>query len=629
MPRCSRRVTAAGGFSAPSDWVPPLQDPWLEAELRAATKESLGAEVEAEAALVDALQAQGSSSSSSTEVGSLLAVPLAALARAVDSAGGNALSVAATAATCSRLFCACHVVRAASAARRLERLDRALRFRGHPDFRPALVELDDSVLVDLEAAGDLFELEASQLRALMAQRGPGRPAQEAARALYTLLVDGRPTHPVLTRYSGLWGSDRMVLEPSIMLPLLFNRNPQEASADAFSELRSRLCQLREQVAPAVVLSSAAAEKGQSVAAAAAAAAAAAVLQWAWLQMALRELREPPLPGSSSQVGMLEGLLLLQPSQAQVKLERRRAVALKALQRLRSDALLARLAGSWHLRRGSAPPVKRQLVMAGSQPGPPPMAPVQARPRCQAVANGCEGSGSGGSSKPRRSFGSDGLRGQASLPVLPKRAGAGQPPSPASSLGGRRDPEEADLLAGDFQVRSTSSTAAWTTSEPSRRSHGSLLGASSPTNGSQGSLRKVLGLHQTAAGPVAGRERGGRDAGAEGSHSRSRSSGAGPVLVAAAAASRRAAGAGEQQRRPSAGQRPQSSAERRTVLQAASTTEACMGVAKVDASFGRLAQPRLCAWAFQQPAEPARARPFSAPGGLPWAPAGIPWVTPMR
>ncbi|CAE8686437.1 unnamed protein product, partial [Polarella glacialis] len=98
------------------------------------------------------------------------------------------------------------------------------------------------------AADDVFQLEASQLRSLMAQKTPSEPALEAVRALYLLLVDGRPSHPLLAGYSGIWGSDRIVLDPCILLPLLLSRSPEDASEERVAKLRQHLCHLHESAA---------------------------------------------------------------------------------------------------------------------------------------------------------------------------------------------------------------------------------------------------------------------------------------------------------------------------------------------------------------------------------------------
>mmetsp|Transcript_73959 Transcript_73959/g.130645 ORF Transcript_73959/g.130645 Transcript_73959/m.130645 type:complete len:612 (-) Transcript_73959:35-1870(-) len=611
MPRSSRSL------SAPLDWVRPLPDPFVEAELQAAAKEPLGAEVWAEA------EESGLTNGAAAEVQaitSLLEAPLAALALAIDAVSGGGSDVtgrstAVHAAVSSRFFCAAHVAKAAKAARKVERLDRALRFRGHPDFKPAALELDDEAL-DLEAADDVFDLQASQLRALMAQRGAvGIAAQEAARALFTLLVDGRPTHPVLSSYSGLWGSDRMVLEPSVLLPLLYNRNALEASRDVFARLRTNLCQLRERIAPATIL--AANEEGDE-----GSEAAAALLQWAWLQVAMKELLDSTAGPGTSSLGPLECRLLLQPSKALAKLQKRKTGAMKVLMKIRADPLRASLSDAWRDRR--MPPPRRQLVQDARSS-------QRRRPESGA--------------KSRRGPATEGIRGHRSLPalglgqhLLPSSAEPGSPvagagqknlpslgvmgqpaypvdagsggTSPVSVAGrsrgqGSRSWQSPGQSLSDGQARRTSSglqaSAGSDSTGRSRRGRGEQ-------NSQNISLRKALGLPETAEGNR------------EGSHSRSRSCGGTAPAAAPVAFPSRPQSSTMPRRRAGEGlgaSRPQSSTSQRP--------HASEVAVPSNAARAEPAQ-RVCAWAYPQ----ASQAPSSlATGGLPFAPSGMPWVTPMR
>jgi len=628
--------------SAIGDWVPPLLDPQLEAELQSAAKEPLGAEVEAEVEAAEGIGAVAEEDSSQVTP-LLLAAPLAVLARVADTVTGcsdeSGQALVAVASACPRLFCACHVALACRAARRVERLDLALRFRGHPDFQPAAVELDD-VAVDLEAAVDVYELEASQLRALMAQRAPSFAAQEAARALFTLLVDGRPSHVLLSSYSGIWGSDRMVLDPSVLLPLIYSRNPQDAPKEAITRLRAKLCQLRELVTPANIL----AAKSVATSIDDGSTAASALLQWAWLQVASREILGSSSRSVRSRVRFLECQLLLQPEKARVRLERRRELAQKALEKVRSDPLRAMLIKAWLDRR---PVPRRRLVQVPETQ----IRATQSIPQHR-LPSATEG-------RPRRGPFPPCLQGQRSLPALPQRPAQLQTSvSPTACSGHAANtaassnlPSRSNAAAGwhsqqdamaawqeEGQVGQVAPVRARAASTAALQGHvacpaASCSGAVSSTavpvgcqprrsrgSGSSLSMRKALGLPDAQI-PAARNSSSDGSRDGDGGYSRSRSSGASsakPNIRPQSSSEQRRPGA---KRLPSGPARPLSSAEKRRTPQSQDESGPAVGTM----SSGVPVQQRPCAWAWPQPAS----RPSSAPLSLPFAPPGIPWVTPMR
>jgi len=390
-------------------WEAPLPDTDMEREMARVTALPLGQEAEAEDKLQrarleghssNAIRSQPSASSSqpvfstaksglvrfdldlasgdaregSERVLLLLFTHLPLLARIVDTLVGASPALIAVAATSSRWFCACHLVRVAAMRRRLECLDQALRFRAHPVFEPAEIALDNDV-VDLEAATDLLDLDAQHLRQLMASRSshsgftaaarlPPQAAKMAATALFELLVAGRPASAHFSCNSGIWSQDRRILDPAVLLPLLSRFQRELVSQEAAKRLRVALCGNLGQFAPASVLqddddepggteSRCSDESGDSLAWRIAAA---AVLQWAWVQLAHEEL-DP----RAMQLGALEKALLLQPSLASRRIERRRETVLHSLNALRSD------------------PLQRRLLSAPLEPQLPRRSLVQSKP----------------------------------------------------------------------------------------------------------------------------------------------------------------------------------------------------------------------------------------------------------
>lgn len=329
--------------------MPPIADPHFEAELELAWKQALGREAKEELK-------KAAEPAEAPELRNKLLVALPALARVADFAAGPSGSRAlkSMAACCSRFFTACHLVRLTASVRVLNRLDRALRFHSLPGYLPASVELD-GLLVDLEAAPEIFDLTEEQLRALMVLRPPPVAGVEAAHAIHLLLIEGRPTHPLLAGFSGSWTSDRMVLDPSLLQPLLA-RKAQDASADNLVRLRHSLCTWREEVLPSSILQSSSSsqvpiEPGTELEVVSnARLAAAAVLQWAWLQVTMKELRDTLARApNSEQLGVLEQLMLLQPRLTLAKIERRRVVVEQAVEKLRNEPLFVALRGVWRER----------------------------------------------------------------------------------------------------------------------------------------------------------------------------------------------------------------------------------------------------------------------------------------
>lgn len=383
------RGSMAGSTKFLGAWEPPLPDPFFEAELERIAGLPLGPEVDAEAALAfdkaadvaGQVPAPAQASAAGTEAtGNTLGPPapqcwdatpkssplrrflleLSLVARVLGivagvPAGANA-AIAATdlivvAGVSTRFFCAGHLLRIAVVARKLARLDRALRFRAHPQFQPADVVLDD-IEVDLEMATDLMELEARDLCALRAEKVPRPGAIMAAQALSEILLAGAPSHRMLTGYKGIWTSDRLIFDPNLLLPLLGRLGRSDTTQIALLRVRSALCAHGMQLTPAGILAEidgrhailnndgaecpilikdhcTAAPRSQM-----ACTAAAAVVQWAWFQVAFQEL--------ACSAGVLEKALLLQPNLAARRLERQRTSILAKLVRLRSDPLHMRL-----------------------------------------------------------------------------------------------------------------------------------------------------------------------------------------------------------------------------------------------------------------------------------------------
>ena len=154
-------------------------------------------------------------------------------------------------------------------------------------------------------------------------------------------------------------------------------------------------------------------------------AAAALLQWAWVQVADRELEAPP-------VGALERALLLHPGIVARRLERLRAPAARAVEFLRADALFAGLLqaslerrfaqhASWRAARARAAEREAEraaLACSGGVPRKPP----------RMLVSGAD------VRAPRRAD---------SLPALHARhASASRPPSSSSAVGAAPRPRDA-------------------------------------------------------------------------------------------------------------------------------------------------------------------------------------------
>jgi len=323
------------------------------------------------------------------------------------------------------------------------------------------------------------------------------------------------------------------------------------------------------------------------------------------------------------LGPLECRLLLQPSKALAKLQKRKASATKALLKLRADPLRVKLSEAWRERRM---PPRRLLVQEDAQSS---QWRSQRRPES--------------SSKTRRGPAPEGIRGMGhrSLPVL----GLGQSLLPSSgeaqgtgaknlpSLGAvgtqlhpslaslDAHPSLASLDAGSGNASPLSAAGRSRASQGSqaRRVATGLQASASESAGrsrrgcsEQISLRKALGLPEAAEGHR------------EGSHSRSRSCGG--IAQAARVAVPNRPQSSTTQRRSDAGlfaSRPQSSAGQRA-------PQAATGTLGAGATSSSEPARRVCAWAYPQASQASQGppKPMSA-GGLPFAPSGMPWVTPMR
>jgi len=369
-------------------WAPPLADADIESELKRVSRASAGVELEKEAKLLEELfqlplQSVGHHSSRKSPRGDIcptslsrknesaprgdekhspsgfrshatpgrsaahalrsLLMHLPSLARVVDMLEGFANFAAIS----SRWFCACHLARIATLARRLKCLDRSLRFRSHLDFKAADIRVDDAV-VDLEVAVDLLELESSQLRTLMGvksesnTKSPPLAAKVSAFALHELLIVGRPELTDIGCNTGIWPQDRRILDPAILLPLLIRFHRGAISRDARKRLRSVFCAHLDELTPQAALSGASQEEPSASDSAADVktwrAAAAAVLQWAWVQLAHEELE----CDRTSHLGIIEKSLLLQPNLGIRRIERYRKIVLEKLEILRSEPMLGRL-----------------------------------------------------------------------------------------------------------------------------------------------------------------------------------------------------------------------------------------------------------------------------------------------
>lgn len=332
------------------------------------------------------------------------------------------------ASTCTRLSSACHFYRITGQLRRLARLDRALRFRAHPDFLSADVRLEDDV-IDLEAASDMLSLSLEDLKALQTCRMPSNSAVEAVKALHVWLLHGRPDHGSLPRTNGEWQNDRRILDPMVLKPLVYTA-PEYISQDALRKLRVGLCDFLEHTPGSILARSG--TGGTS--APHAEVTAAAIAQWIWAYVATQEL--------DVRVGVLERVLLVQPDIGKRRIDRLRKTLAKQLDELRTDPLHARLlrlgperlqlqsTPGEMLRRGQpAPTDTRGSLASGSTPSLPGTVPVgdPTRPaKCRADAETSR-TASGGK-RPRRRLA---IKGQAALPALegpqPRSTGASAVP----------------------------------------------------------------------------------------------------------------------------------------------------------------------------------------------------------
>eukprot|EP00927_Polykrikos_kofoidii_P036500 TRINITY_DN30822_c0_g1_i1.p1 TRINITY_DN30822_c0_g1~~TRINITY_DN30822_c0_g1_i1.p1 ORF type:complete len:803 (+),score=128.25 TRINITY_DN30822_c0_g1_i1:120-2411(+) len=354
MKATSTRVLRARLRKADDGWRPPLPDPIVLEELERATRQPMGEEVDAEVGSdVDAVVVLAAPAATVSRTSPAIRAALArlqpphlrllgvcllpTLARIADvAASGSVASLATLGSVCNRFASACHLVRLSASARRLIRLDSALAFCDHRDFRPADVELNGRV-VGLEVAPDFLDLDAKDLRELMALRSPTAASTLAARVLRELLLTGRPSHGSLPEgtggraWSGDWFSDRMIFDPMILLPLLAHAGP--ISPHAQENLHALLCD-SEGTTPIELLQSVGSCGGHLPSRVATTAAAA--VQFVWVRLAAQGLMEAVRP--------LEAMLLLQPGLARARVERHRELVCRHFEALRTDPLYSGLLG---------------------------------------------------------------------------------------------------------------------------------------------------------------------------------------------------------------------------------------------------------------------------------------------
>eukprot|EP00929_Paragymnodinium_shiwhaense_P076845 TRINITY_DN39565_c0_g1_i1.p1 TRINITY_DN39565_c0_g1~~TRINITY_DN39565_c0_g1_i1.p1 ORF type:complete len:772 (-),score=82.15 TRINITY_DN39565_c0_g1_i1:194-2509(-) len=337
-------------FDERGGWIPPLQDPIVVAELKHVALQRIGSEADEllpegdEAATQDLLFKTVANLQDVTNPrlgpsalrGRLPPLPawlsLRSLAELADLAcSGSTKSFVALASTCSRMSSACYLARVSEAARCLHRIDRALQFRSHKSFKPAVLELDHEPL-DLEAAPDVLDLEGSDLKMLLSHKAPGHPALLATTALFALFLRGYPSHGSLSE-TGEWIRDRFILEPYNLFPLLA-RLADDTAPEILKVLQGKLRDGEgNALTPARVISlgrEAASDKDML-----ATCVSAAIIQLAWLKIAGQQV-------AGARLGSLERCLLLQPRLALKRLERHRAIADMRLKKLRANPLQAEL-----------------------------------------------------------------------------------------------------------------------------------------------------------------------------------------------------------------------------------------------------------------------------------------------
>lgn len=600
------------------EWRPPLPDPSIDGELLAALLKPLGPEAQAELELV---LVPAELTHGNIRCRPQLLVSLPALARVVDwlFADPSTVAMAGFAAVCSRFFCACHLVRLAAVARQLQRVERALRFRHHADFCPAALELDEEPM-DLEAAEDIFDLSQEDVKALMTHRRANTSCIEAARGINVLLIKGQRVMSTSRDFTGDWTCDRQVFDVSLLLPLM-GRNPLDAGSYDLARLRADWCALRRQVVPQAVLSgeaemaqaaaegvkgglrskwhSAATMKPQNKSfemSPAARKAAAAVLQWVWFHISLRELGVVRPQGSDvSDVGLLERQLLLQPSLSSRRLERHLPAMRSSADKFRSEPLFRNLLLAWrhrcaqhHADHEDLFPKKRNALVSGR-----PLVRSRAlvvwgssfdcgdgrrgrarRPPCEMAAKTSSGLVSfPAASQPQlaalaRPMSASGLVVPVSVSRPTSRQGTGRPLQDFVDLKTNCPHDACELPSRLSSAKRATSAGAFGRS--------GLGTPSAPTNIS---LRQAMGL------PVADRPH---------------------------------------KMRPQSFESSESFVERPV-----STTCLLEARPEVRPSFAHGGSMLFSALSGSQDVNVPKARPRSAPSGLPWVPSGMPWVTPLR